>query len=428
MTVDVKSAAAAAALGIAFGISGCVATPPAPKDVDVKTDLQKPKEPSINARVLTDASVLDYSFAASIDPTVERVTRLESRYTVKISEAEEQLRIGDTVSSTGSWGSSVRYGGVQFGTRTKLREDVLYSERLATSGMAVLPTAADALFASISDSETVLSQQSLSLSGAPKINDQNTVNFVARDSFGRSEAMSAPLVAPTRLVDSGCSDFALGVGKVREDYAFTSNEYGPVFANTTVACSAPLGFTIEGHGEYLADQVSALGLGLARRLGAIGTASVAFASSETEIGSGWLARVGFEHQSSLLNFAIRTRMQSREFREVANVWVEDPIMRRNLASVGVNVGDSASVALAYAAQTTWERERADILSLNQKMSVGRGSILVTAGHSFADDIGSSFFLSYKRPFGASARRASFDASDLELIEVAVGRKQLSDGG
>lgn len=428
MRVDVKAAAGAAVLGIAGIISGCGATPSAPKDVALKTDLQKPKEPSINARVLTDTSVLDYSIAASIDPTAERMTRLESRYTVNIAGAEEQLRIGDTVSSAGLWGSTVRFGGLQFGTRTKPREDVLYAERLATSGMAVLPTAADALLASISDGETLFSRQSLSLSGAPKINDHNTVNFVARDSFGRSEAMSVPLIAPTRLIDSGCSEFALGIGKVREDYAFTSNDYGPAFADTTVACAAPLGFTIEGHGEYLADQVSALGLGLARRLGSIGTASIAFASSETEIGSGWLARVGFEHQSSLLNFAIRTRMQSREFREVGSIWVEDPIMRRNLASVGVNVGDSASLALAYAAQTTWERERADILSLNQKLNVGRGSILMTAGHSFADDIGSSIFLSYKRPFGTPARRASFDASDLQLIEVTVGRQPSSDGG
>src|SRR5690606_24855911 len=147
-----------------------------------------------------------------------------------------------------------------------------------------------------------------------------------------------------------------------------------------------------GHGEYLAEQVSALGIGLARRLGPVGTASLAFASSDTQLGSGWLARIGFEHQSSLLNFALRSRIQSREFREVGSLLIDDPIMRRNLASVGLNVGD-ASIAIAYAAQTTWQQERADILSLNQKMNVGNGSITVTAGHSFAEDVGSSVFLS-----------------------------------
>lgn len=425
-----RNAARGAALCAAFvSLAACVTvpTPSRPKDVDLKTDLQKPTHPSINASVLTDASVLDYSFAASIDPNVETLTRLESSYTVTLAEDEERLRIGDTVSAAGSWGSTVRYGGVQFGTRLTPNDDVLQSQRLATSGIAVMPTAADALLAAISDTETLLSRQSLSIS-TPKINDQNAVNIVANDSFGRSESMSAPLVAGARLVDSGCSDFSVGLGKVRRDFAVSSNDYGPLFANTTVACAAPLGFTIEGHGEYLAEEVAALGLGVARRIGPIGTASFAFASSDTEIGSGWLARVGFEHQGSLLNLAVRSRVQSREFREVGSVWVDDPIMRRNLASVGVNISDQASVALAYAAQTTWERERADIFSLNQKMTVGRGSIMMSAGHSFADDVGSTFFLSYKRPFGAPARRARFDESDLELMEVAVSKKALSSGG
>jgi outer membrane usher protein len=422
MTVDVRAAQAAVLSFICSVLCACVSAPAPPQDVALKTDLQRPKNPSINARVLTDASVLDYSFAASIDPKQETLTRLQSSYTLKLSEDAEQVRVGDTVSSAGLWGSSVRYGGVQFGTRLKPNADVLQSERLATSGIAVLPTAADALFASIDGDRALWAKQSLSVSGAPKINDQNALNLVARDSLGHSEALSAPLVAQARLVDSGCSDFSLGLGKVRRDFAVTSNDYGPLFANTTIACAAPLGFTIEGHGEYLDEQVAALGLGLARRVGGIGTASLALASSETEIGTGWLARVGFEHQSSLLNFAVRSRIQSREFREVGSVWVEDPIMRRNLASIGVNVGEGAALAVAYAAQTTWQRERVDMLSLNQKMNLGQGSIMMTAGHSLVEDIGSSVFLSYKRPFGTRTRTARFDASDLEMLEVTVGKR------
>jgi outer membrane usher protein FimD/PapC len=403
-------------------LCACVSVPAPPEDVAIKTDLNRPKNPSINARVLTDASVLDYSFAASIDPKQETLTRLQSTYTLKLSEDAEQVRLGDTVSSAGLWGSSVRYGGVQFGTRLKPNADVLQSERLATSGIAVLPTAADALFASIDSNRALWSKQSLSVSGAPKINVQNALNLVARDSLGHSEALSAPLLAQARLVESGCTDFSLGFGKVRRDFAVTSNDYGPLFANTTIACAAPLGFTIEGHGEYLDEQVAALGFGLARRVGGIGTASLAVASSETEIGTGWLARVGFEHQSSLLNFAVRSRIQSREFREVGSVWVEDPIMRRNLASIGVNVSEGAALAVAYAAQTTWQRERVDMLSLNQKMNLGRGSIMMTAGHSLVENIGSSVFLSYKRPFGIPTRIARFDASDLEMLEVTVGKR------
>ena len=191
----------------------------------------------------------------------------------------------------------------------------------------------------------------------------------------------------------------MGVGRVRRDYAITSNDYGPMFANTTVTCGAPLGFTVEGHGEYLADEVAALGLGVARRVGPIGTASLAFASSQADIGTGWLARVGFEHQNSLFNVMLRSRMQSREFREVGSITLADPIMERRLASVGVNSTEGSKLSLAYATQTTWARERSNVLALKQSVSVGRGSLSMSAGHSLADNFGSSLFISYKRPLG-----------------------------
>ena len=198
----------------------------------------------------------------------------------------------------------------------------------------------------------------------------------------------------------------MGFGKVRRDYALLSNEYGPLFANTTVACAVPLGFTVEGHGEYLDDDVTALGVGLARQVGPIGTASVAFASSRTVAGdSGWLARFGFEHNNSLFNVALRSQLQSREFRDIGAVALEDPIMQRDLASIGLNVTDRANLALAYATQTTWERVRIDVIALKQSVSVGRGALSMSAGHSFEENFGSSVFISYKRPLGLRAAGA-----------------------
>ena len=110
-----------------------------------------------------------------------------------------------------------------------------------------------------------------------------------------------------------------------------------------MTCGAPLGFTVEGHGEYLADDVAAVGVGLARQVGPLGTASMAFAQSHAEIGSGWLARFGFEHRNSLFDLALRSRIQSREFREVGATMLADPVMQRDLASVGVNVTEGSSL-------------------------------------------------------------------------------------
>jgi outer membrane usher protein len=337
---------------------------------------------------------VEHSFTASLDPNVEPLTRLESAYTQQIgADSAQRIRVGDSVSTAGMWGSTVRYGGMQFGTRTSARADVITNSELATPGLAVLPTVEQSLFTALRARNTDLAEQDVA-------------------------AVAAPTIASTRLVAEGCSDFAVGLGKVRRDYALLSNEYGPLFANTTVACAVPLGFTIEGHGEYLDDDVAALGVGLARQVGPLGTASAAFASSRTVAGnSGWLARFGFEHSNELFNVALRSQIQSREFRDIGRAVLSDPVMQRDLASVGLNVTDRTNLSLAYATQTTWERVRVDVIALKQSVSVGRGALSMSAGHSFSENFGSSLFISYKRPLGLSTpARSAIREFDLETID------------
>lgn len=390
-----------------------------PETVAVRATSLNPAYSSVNAQVLSDAGKVDYSFAASLDPaaTAKTLTRLQSSYTQR--NGDESLRVGDTVSSVGMWGTSVRYGGMQYGTRSDTRDDVIDSSKLASSGMAVLPTVADALFASTGNSGTGLSRQNLSVNRSLPSGGQGW-NLAVQDALGHSESIAAPMIASTRLVEHGCSDFSVGFGKVREDYALTSNSYGPMFANTTVTCGAPMGFTVEAHGEYLADEVSALGFGVARRIGSVGTASVAFAQSNAVSGgSGWMSKVGFEHTNSMFNLMLRSRFQSREFRDIGNMALTDPIMQRDLASVGVNVTERSSLSVAYATQTTWARERTNLIAVKQSMGVGRGTMSMSAGHSLEDNFGSSVFISYKRPFGGIRPLTRPMIDDLEELDLQL---------
>ncbi|HMN43526.1 MAG TPA: hypothetical protein PKE27_03085 [Povalibacter sp.] len=382
----------------ALFVAGCAAPAMrAPESVALNTRTFSPAYSSFNAQVLSDAGALDASFRTSLDRNMEAATRLESAYTYRFEDSSEQLRVGDAVSSSGMWGSTVRYGGMQYGTSGAARADVITSSDLATGGLAVLPTVADALF---NMGGATLGPQNLSVTRAWR-----TGALVASDALGRSVAIDAPLIARTRLAEPGCAEVSIGAGRVRRDYAITSNEYGPTFANTTVTCGLPLGFTVEGHGEYLADSVTAIGIGIARQLGPFGVASLAYASSQTADRSGWYTKGGFEREGELINIALRSRLQSREFRSVDGLANDDPIMQRDLASVGVNVMDGARLSVAYATQVTWSRERMNFIALQQSLALGRGSLSMNAGHSLTDDLGSSVFLSYKRPFGFGLRRS-----------------------
>jgi outer membrane usher protein FimD/PapC len=398
---------------LAFG--ACSVTPPSEVEM-VHVDAEKisVEHSSFSAQVANDAGSVNQTFAASLDPQLNTLTRLESSFTQRLG-AGEKLRLGDTVSSVGMWGSSVRFGGMQLGARSGARADVVNSE-LATRGVAVLPTVADALFASLDSTQAPLAARNLVIDRSAKAFGGNGLGLTAQDALGRTQAIDAPMMSSVQLVEQGCDDFSVGLGKVRREYAIESNDYGPLFANTTVTCGAPLGFTLEGHGEYLADEVTALGLGVARKVGVLGTASVAIASSYADVGSGWLARVGFEHRNPWFNLAVGSRMQSREFREINTIALTDPIVQRDLASIGINVAKGANLSLAYATQTTFMRERVNLVAVRQSMNVGVGSLSLSAGHSLADSVGSSVFVSYQRPFGMLGHeRSPVQEFDLDLL-------------
>ena len=103
----------------------------------------------------------------------------------------------------------------------------------------------------------------------------------------------------------------------------------------------------------------------------------------------------------------------------------DRIMQRDLASVGVNVTETASLSVAYATQTTWARERTNLIAVKQSMGVGRGTMSMSAGHSLEDNFGSSVFISYQRPFGGIkpwSRRVADEIEELDLhLPQAIGQ-------
>jgi outer membrane usher protein FimD/PapC len=372
-------------------------------NIDTRVERISGQDSSFNARLLRDDGVLDWNFLASTDPEAERLTRLDSSWRKELDDSRNLL-LGDAVSSGGSWGTAVRYAGLQFGTSAELRADVIPNTALAQPGVAALPSMADALLKDARDSKLAL--HGLAVDGAVQVAAPNLLSFVARDSVGRSRAITRPLLSKARLVGPGCDRFSFGVGRAREDYALVSNDYGPWLVNTTVTCGMPFGFTIEGHGAYVDGDVGSAGLDVARRLGVLGTASVALASSYSTVDSGWLTRFAFEHSNRAFDFIVHRGIQSRSFRQVGELGSDDPVEQRTLASMSFKFGRFGNVALAYATQSTFAREQTNVLALNESTQLGSGRIGVTAGHSLTDESESSVLLFFTQPLGVAAKSRS----------------------
>lgn len=349
---------------------------------------------ALDAAVVADAVKVESTAIASLGARDSSLTRLESAWTYLPEDSAQHLRLGDSTSDAGHWGSAVRFAGVQWGTGLPARQDLLDAPRLALSGTGVVPTAADAMLGAANAPSVSFAARGLSTG---KVTPAAAgVAFTARDAAGRSTTVTKSLVAKPRIVDSGCNAYSLSVGRVRENYGLDESRYGPLFANTTVACGLGGGRTVEAHGEYLAGDAALAGLSLSQPLGNA-TATLAAATSENSRGQGYAMQMGLQRELSRVAIGLQAHLQSPEYRELGRSDVSDSVAQRMLASIATRFNDRTTLALAYAMQRTVDQERTDVVGISQTMKFRTGGqVTLGANHSVNDQKYSSLNLSFAR--------------------------------
>lgn len=348
----------------------------------------------VDAAVVTDDVKVTSTAIATLRNNDQSITRLESAWTYDPDDTRYRLRLGDSTSDAGHWGSAVRFAGLQWGAGLSARQDILDAPRLALSGAGIVPTAADAMLGAVNSPATTFSARGLSTGRITP--NASGMAFTTRDAAGRSTTVTKSLVAKPRAVEEGCRSYSLSVGRVRENYGLEETGYGPVFANTTVACGLGDGRSIEAHGEFLAGDSALAGLSLSQPVGNA-TATLAAATSDNARGQGYQMQMGLQRELSRIAVGLQAQVQSPLYRELGKADVSDAVAQRMLASIATRFNDRSTLALAYAMQRTAEQERTDVVGLTQtvKFRTG-GQVSFGANHSVSDAKYSSVNLSFAR--------------------------------
>jgi len=349
---------------------------------------------AFDAAVVADAVKLESTAIASIHTRESSLTRLESAWTYLPEESSHRLRLGDSTSDAGQWGSAVRFAGLQWGTGLAPRQDLLDAPRLALTGTGIVPTTADALFSAFNAPSVAFSARGLSTG---KVTPASTgVAFTAYDAAGRSTSVTKSLIAKPRAVDEGCNAYSLSLGRVRENYGLEESDYGAMFANTTLACGLGGGRIVEAHGEYLAGDATLAGLSLSQPVGNA-TATLAAATSDNVRGQGYAMQMGLQRELSRVAVGLQAHVQSADYRELGRSDVDDAISQRMLASIATRFNDRTTLALAYAMQRTLDQERTDVVGITQTLRFrSGGQVTLGANHAINDQKFSSFNLSFAR--------------------------------
>jgi hypothetical protein len=330
--------------------------------------LISPYASTLRASWVNDGAELGTTAIASLRPQPSPFLRLESSWARSLGDSPASVRLGDATSDPGAWGSAVRFAGIQVGTPYNRRADVIYDPRLALAGTAILPTTVESMFGAARTAGALFSKpQSL---------------------------ITRPMIAA-----AGCGSYSMSLGRAREDYGLAGNRYGPTFANSTVTCGTESGLAVEAHGEYLQGEAKLAGLNVSQRIGATSAMSVAVATSENTVGTGWSLGMGVNRSAERFQFDLRARLQSAAYRELGVQDDSEAVSQRILASVAARLGVRNSVGLAYATQRTYSLQRTDVVALTHTLGFGsKGSMSIVANCAMNDDRNAGVRFSFARRF------------------------------
>ncbi len=318
------------------------------------------------------AGVLTNTAVARYGNDDNQLVRLDSTFTRDFPATLETLNLGDDISDGASWGNAVRYAGVRWSRNFGLRPDLLTTPLLATSGTATVPSTVDVFVNNQLVTSSQLPPGPFIIDRLPTVSGTGDVSVVVRDALGREEVLTQSFYSSVTLLAPGLSQYSVNLGKIRDNYALESNDYGPMLGEASYRRGITDAVTLEGHAEYLAGDAHAAGLNAAFGLGQIGVINFTAANGGDPSGSGWLSGVGLEHRGTNTSFIASSLWASSDFSQVGEPL--DPGMRmrqRSLLQTGFGLGRFGSLSLAYVRQTYRDSPTQQTLGLTHSIRLGR---------------------------------------------------------
>jgi outer membrane usher protein len=343
--------------------------------------------------VFAGAGVLTNSAVARYGDGYNQLVRLDTTYTRDFPATLDTLNLGDAISDGGSWGNAVRYAGVRWSRNFGLRPDLLTTPLLATSGTATVPSTVDVFVNNQLVTSSQLPPGPFIINRLPTVSGTGDVSVVVRDALGREQVLNQSFYTSTTLLAQGLTQYSVNLGKIRDDYALESNQYGPMLGEVSYRRGVTDSITLEGHAEYLSGDAHAAGLNAAFGIGHFGAVNFTAANGGDASGSGWLSGVGFEHHGTGFSFVASSLWATPDFSQVGESL--DPAMRmrqRSLLQTGVSTGRFGSLSLAYVREAYRDSPTQQTLGLTQNISLGRAGALnltVTRTHTAAQPYSSA---------------------------------------
>jgi len=222
---------------------------------------------------------------------------------------------GDTITRAGSYGASVRMGGLQYQRNFGTAPLLITYPTADVAGTAVVPSTVDVYINNAKAYSTPVKPGPFSVQNLPVPVGAGNVRVVVRDVFGQESTAVVPYVRYDSMLKQGLQDFSYEAGFLRRNYAVQSSDYGDFAAVATHRYGVTNALTLEGHAEAMADRGN-LGGVVQVTMPVLGLAGLGAAAS-TGDGTGKLGKVFFQRNERDWSVGAAAQQQSQNYVDVA---------------------------------------------------------------------------------------------------------------
>ncbi|MCH2070231.1 fimbria/pilus outer membrane usher protein [Acinetobacter pittii] len=228
----------------------------------------------------------------------EKWVRLESKWQYVDPEKIRIYTLGDFISNSPDWGSSVRLAGFQWSSAYSQRGDIVTSALPQFSGSAALPSTLDLYVNQQKIYSGLVPSGPFDIKQLPFISG-NEVTLVTTDATGQQSITKKPYYFSSKILAKGINEFSVDVGVPRYNYGLYSNDYDDAtFASGAIRYGYSNSLTLSGGAEASTDGLSNLGTGFAKNILGIGVMNADIAASQYKDENGYSALLGLEGRIS----------------------------------------------------------------------------------------------------------------------------------
>ncbi|MFV5535584.1 fimbria/pilus outer membrane usher protein [Acinetobacter pittii] len=228
----------------------------------------------------------------------EKWVRLETKWQYVDPEKIRIYTLGDFISNSPDWGSSVRLAGFQWSSAYSQRGDIVTSALPQFSGSAALPSTLDLYVNQQKIYSGLVPSGPFDIKQLPFISG-NEVTLVTTDATGQQSITKKPYYFSSKILAKGINEFSVDVGVPRYNYGLYSNDYDDAtFASGAIRYGYSNSLTLSGGAEASTDGMSNLGTGFAKNVLGIGVINADIAASQYKDENGYSALVGLEGRIS----------------------------------------------------------------------------------------------------------------------------------